>query len=160
MGYDLRQQVYLFESISRFGSKHVSPVLAQAKVLRSAAIIAFTAAIIAYLIWRHRKARPAPRGPAPDTRARERFMATSLYELLEAAMSAQGIARGASILLLRHALLFKGFGHLLADEVLELTHVYLDVRFGGTSITEDDRKTFETRVKRVRAVRAQVAAAS
>jgi hypothetical protein len=49
----------------------------------------------------------------------------------------------------------------LADEVLELTELYLNARFGGASITDEDRKTFETRVKRVRTVRTtQVAVAN
>src|SRR6185295_9629693 len=90
VGYDLRQQVYLFESVSRFSSVHVSPVLGRVKELRTPAIgigaAVVAAIIVAYLVWRRRRARPDPRGPAPDHRARERPIATALYELLEAAM--------------------------------------------------------------------------
>jgi hypothetical protein len=76
-------------------------------------------------------------------------------------MSAQGIPRGASTPPLRHAESLKGLNHPLADEVRELTELYLGARFGGTSFTEDDRRTFEARVKRVRTVRgAQVPAAA
>jgi len=153
VGYDLRQQVYLFESLSRFSSVHVSPVLAQAKMFRTAAIVVIGAGIVAYLVWRRRRARPARPTPLADNRARERLIATSLYELLEAAMSSQGIARGASTPPLQHAESLRGLGHPLADEVLELTELYLNARFGGASITDEDKKTFETRVKRVRTVR-------
>src|SRR5260370_41523855 len=109
--------------------------------------------VIWYGLWRRKKARPQTPGPAPDNRARERLMATSLYKLLEGAMSAQGIPRTASPPPLRHAESLKSLGHPLAEEVLELTAVYLDARVGGASITDDDRKTFETRVKPVRSVR-------
>jgi transglutaminase-like putative cysteine protease len=158
VGYDLRQQVYLFESISRFNSAHVSPVLARIKMMRSLGIAVLFVPLIGYALWRRKKARPQSPGPLPDNRARERLMATSLYEMLEAAMSAQGIPRGASTPPLRHAESLKCLGHPLADEVLDLTMVYLTARFGGGSITEDDRKTFETRVKRVRTVRPLAAA--
>jgi hypothetical protein len=162
VGYDLRQQVYLFEYISRLSSTHVSPVLSRIRVARTAIIfLVVIAAIGAYLLWRRRKARPATRGPAPDNRARERLMATALYELLEAAMSAQGIPRGASTPPLRHAEALKGLNHPLADEVRDLTELYLNARFGGASITDEERRTFEARVKRVRSVRAaQVATAA
>jgi len=57
------------------------------------------------------------------------------------------------VLALLHAEALKRLGHPLADEVLELTELYLNARFGGASITDEDRKAFETRVKRVRTVR-------
>jgi transglutaminase-like putative cysteine protease len=153
VGYDLRQQVYLFESISRFSSTHVSPLLAKINVVRELAIAALVAIAAWYFLWRRKKTRPKAPGQAPDDRARERIIATALYELLESAMSAQGIPRGASTPPLRHAEFLKGMNHPLADEVLELTELYLGARFGGVSITDDDRRSFETRVRRVRAVR-------
>jgi protein-glutamine gamma-glutamyltransferase len=153
VGYDLRQQVFLFESISKFNSRHVSPVLAKVKIARSVAVIGLAGAVIAYFVWRRKKKPATSSRPAADGRTRERLIATALYEQLEVAMNAQGIARGASIPPLQHAEALKGLGHPLAGEVLELTELYLHARFGGKSITEDDRKTFETRVRRVRTVR-------
>jgi len=153
VGYDLRQQVYLFESVSRFGSLHVSPVLTQLKELRWVAGV-LIAGGAAYVIWRRRRARPASSTPTADTRASERLLATSLYELLESAMTAQGVPRGAGTPPLRHAEALKRLGHPLADEVLELTELYLFARFGGASLSDVDRRNFETRVKRVRSVRA------
>ena len=85
---DLRQQIYLFESISRFNSAHVSPLLARVKMMRNLGIAALFVPVIWYALWRRKKARPQTPGPTPDNRARERLMATSLYELLEGAMSA------------------------------------------------------------------------
>ena len=129
-------------------------------MLKWVAGVTAAGAIVAYLLWRRRRVRPPVRGPAPDSRARERLIATALYELLEAAMSAQGIPRGASTPPLRHAESLKNLNHPLADEVLDLTELYLGARFGGASVTEDIRKAFEIRVKRVRTVRAATAHAA
>jgi hypothetical protein len=68
-------------------------------------------------------------------------------------MAAQGIPRGPSTPPLNHAESLHRLGHPLADDVLELTHFYLDARFGATTISDDARRSFETRVKRVRAQR-------
>ena len=51
---------------------------------------------------------------------------------------------------LRHAEALNALGHPLADEVLELTDVYLRARFGGEVITAEARKEFEDRVKAIR----------
>src|SRR5262249_6137389 len=45
VGYDLRQQVYLFESVSRFSAVHVSPVLARIRPARTAIAILVVLAI-------------------------------------------------------------------------------------------------------------------
>ena len=81
------------------------------------------------------------------------MIATSMYEQLEAAMNAQGIPRGPSTPPLRHAISLQRMGHPLAEEVLDLTHLYLGARFGGIAVTEKDRRDFEGRVRRVRTVR-------
>src|SRR5260370_38320610 len=122
-------------------------------MMRGLGIGALFVPVIWYALWRRKKARPQTPGPAPDNRARERLMATSLYELLEGAMSAQGIPRTASTPPLRHAESLKSLGHPLAEEVLELTAVYLDARVGGAAITEDDPKRSEARLSRGPAVR-------
>ena len=152
VGYDLRQQVYLFHSISRYSSLHVSPALARAKPV-GVAVLVVAGGVAGFLVWRKRRVR-RPAGPtALDRIARERMVATSLYEQLEAAMNAQGIPRGPSTPPLRHALSLQRMGHPLADEVLDLTQMYLGARFGGVAVTDTDRREFEGRVKRVRAIR-------
>jgi protein-glutamine gamma-glutamyltransferase len=152
VGYDLRQQVHLFESISRYGSIHFTRGLRRTTIGFGAGG-ALLAAAGAYFVWHRRRPPPKVSGPTPDPKARERMLATSLYESLDAAMAAQGIARGASTPPLRHAEVLKRLGHPLADDVLELTSFYLTARFGGSPITEDARRAFEGRVKHVRAIR-------
>jgi len=151
VGYDLRQQVYLFETISRYGSRHASPLLASMRPVAIWVAVS-TAGLIAYVIWRRRSKRQPTGGPAKDPRSRERLLATALYELLETVMSAKGIPRGASTPPLRHAESLERLGHPLADDVLHLTNVYLDARFGGASLSDDDRRDFETRVRRLKTV--------
>jgi transglutaminase-like putative cysteine protease len=151
VGYDLRQQVYLFETISRYGSRHASPLYARFKTILIWAA-GGAAALVAFVVWQRRSKRKAGPGPARDPRSRERMLATALYELLEGAMSAKGIPRGASTPPLRHAESLGRLGHPLADDVLYLTNVYLGARFGGGALTEDARRDFENRVRRLRAV--------
>ena len=152
VGYDLRQQVYLFHSISRYSSLHLSPALARAKPIAIAGILVVTGGI-GYALWRRRKVRRQGAATLLDRVTRERIIATSMYELLEAAMNAQGIPRGPSTPPLRHALSLQRMGHPLAEEVLDLTHLYLGARFGGIAVTEKERRDFEGRVRRVRTVR-------
>jgi hypothetical protein len=152
VGYDLRQQVYLFHSISRYSSLHVSPALTQVKPFGIATIVILTGGA-AYVVWRRRKVRRQSGTTVLDRVTRERLIATSMYELLETAMNAQGIPRGPSTPPLRHALSLQRMGHPLADEVLDLTQLYLGARFGGSAVTEKERRDFEGRVRKVRAVR-------
>ncbi len=51
---------------------------------------------------------------------------------------------------MKHAEALNAQGHPLADEILELTDVYLRARFGGEVITIDGRREFEERVKGIR----------
>jgi transglutaminase-like putative cysteine protease len=152
VGYDLRQQVYLFDSISRYGSLHFGATARHAKA--GLVVISLGAlAGVGYVVWRRRRKRTATGSAAPDPRARERLLATSLYELLDAAMVAQGIARGPGTPPLRHAEVLQRLGHPLASDVFDLTSFYLEARFGGSGISDDARRNFEVRVKRVRALR-------
>ena len=79
--------------------------------------------------------------------------AAALYRALENALQLQGISRAPSIPPLRHAEELKSRSHPLADEVLSLTQVYLETRFGGATLTEATRRSFERRVRLIRAVR-------
>jgi hypothetical protein len=77
-------------------------------------------------------------------------LATDLYERLDAAMSQKGIARSPGVPPLRHAETLTTLAHPLADDVCELTDVYLRARFGGEEITEEMRRDFEARLKQIR----------
>lgn len=75
--------------------------------------------------------------------------ATALYASLEAALLAQGIARDRSRPPLAHAEHLVREHHPLAGEVIALTRVYLEGRFGGRSLTDAERRDFARGVSRV-----------
>ena len=78
------------------------------------------------------------------------LLATELYELLDGAMSAQGVSRSPGTPPLRHAEALKALDHPLSAEILALTEIYLEARFGGVVIDEALRREYEDRVKSVR----------
>jgi transglutaminase-like putative cysteine protease len=157
VGYDLRQQVYLFHSLSRYSSAHVTPALTKVKPFAIASG-AIAGGVALFFIWRKRRVRRKIGPTTIDRVARERMIATSMYEQLEAAMNAQGIPRGPSTPPLRHALSLQRMGHPLAGEVLDLTEFYLGARFGGVAVTDQERRDFEVRVRKVRTLRPPPAA--
>jgi transglutaminase-like putative cysteine protease len=158
VGYDLHTQIQLFEDMKsgydsirkKTGTNHgglerwtrPSPLAAAGIMLAIA---------IAY-VWRELQRRKRVADAEEDAPQQEgnALAATTLYRLLEAALSARGILRPASLPPLRHALELTRDDHPLAPEVLALTHVYLDSRFGGRTLTENDVRAFERRVKDVR----------
>jgi transglutaminase-like putative cysteine protease len=156
--YDLQTQIRMFDHIhqryeslrSKTGTNHgglerwtrPSPLLAGVLVLLG----------VCLYLWRQRRrfkaARESDEGQAPRDPNLE--AAASLYRQLEGALSMHGIARPASLPPLRHALDLAEQHHPLAPEVLALTHVYLDTRFGHATLTDVDRRDFERRVREVR----------
>jgi len=55
---------------------------------------------------------------------------------------------------LRHAEDLVAQRHPLGPEVIALTRVYLETRFGGQALTDAIRRDFETRVRDIRRVTA------
>jgi hypothetical protein len=106
---------------------------------------------IAYVwreIERRNRNRKTEKEPSPEEG--NALVATTLYRLLDTALSARGIVRPLSLPPLKHALELTQQDHPLAPEVLSLTHVYLDSRFGHRTLTENDVRSFEKRVREVR----------
>ncbi len=164
VGYDLRKQVHIFEDLShryerlrsRTGVNH-GPLdaLTRGPVVSGAGLVLLG---VAYALWRRRRRVHAGRADAAkranDTRLGP---AAGLYRGLELALQIQGITRMASVPPLRHAEELKLRCHPLADEVLSLTQVYLAARFGGTALSDAERRNFERRVRVLRGVRADSA---
>jgi transglutaminase-like putative cysteine protease len=166
IGYDLRTQVRLFEDVSRryellrsrTGVDH-GPLdrLTRPPALAAALLATFA---VAYTLWRRRRiagarepktARP-PVDPNVET-------ATLLYKSLEGALALNGISRPVSLPPLRHAEDLRAQRHPLADEVVSLTTLYIEARFGGSRLDEPARREFERRVRAIRAWRRNPAAA-
>jgi transglutaminase-like putative cysteine protease len=167
VGYDLRKQVHIFEELShryeRMRTKagvNRGPFDAMTRA-PVAAGGALALAGLAYALWRRRRRLAGTR-----TESAKRVVdphldaASALYRALESALQVQGIVRATSVPPLRHAEELKSKSHPLADEVLSLTQVYLETRFGGATLTDATRKNFERRVRGLRAVRTETADAA
>jgi transglutaminase-like putative cysteine protease len=161
IGYDLRTQARLFDDVARgyeaFRSRRglnqgTIDKLTRAPALAGGVIVL---AGVGYLVWRRRKRitifdKSAPQ-PPPIDRNVENIAA--LYRALEAALAPHGVYRPASMPPLRHAEGLSEQNHPLGPQVLELTKVYIEARFGGLLLGEDQRKDFERRVREIRAMK-------
>lgn len=166
VGYDLKTQARLFEDVARRyeklraktgANKGAAELFTRAPVLAGGLL---AAAVAAQLYWTRRRARKDKGGDKPDTshQALKMEAATALYRALEVALATQGISRPTSLPPLKHAEALSAKGHPLADDVLELTNVYLAARFGGALLDESKQKVFERRVREIRAYKAAPAA--
>lgn len=152
VSYDLSQQVSLFNRLTknyRRGSSTTTNTPRNRAGLAALAALIAAGGGVAYF-WRRKKLRQEALAKPADPRKASALLATALYESLDAAMGVRGIPRGASLPPLKHAQALAALSHPLADEVLDLTQTYLEVRFGGRELTDDERRIFERRVKAIR----------
>jgi hypothetical protein len=158
VAFDLRKQVRVFESFSReydrlrsrTGMDH-GPLarLTRGPVVAAVLLLVVTAG---YLVWKRRRRKsktPEDGEITPDIQAHV-ALATALYRTLEGALQAQGIYRAPSTPPLRHARDLQTRRHPFAEEVLALTSVYLETRFGGCALADADKRDFERRVRELR----------
>ncbi len=152
VGYDLNQQVSLFQALTnRRGNSLLSR---QWSKPRYGAIVGLLVAggsgVGLWLYFRRRRRQRVDSARPDDPRSPSALLATELYERLDAAMSQKGVPRAPGVPPLRHAEALNALGHPLADEILDLTDVYLRARFGGEVITPESRRDFEERVRGIR----------
>ncbi|WP_437528331.1 transglutaminaseTgpA domain-containing protein [Sorangium sp. So ce726] len=162
VGYDLNQQVGLLQTLtSRYRRSGSSSdlSLSRPRILAVAAVALAVGGGLLY--WRFRRTRRGREERRADAgRTPSAILATALYESLEAAMLVQGVPRPPSLPPLRHAEALELAEHPLAREILTLTQLYLRARFGGATLTEDDSRDFERRVKALRGAERRARAAS
>jgi hypothetical protein len=109
------------------------------------------ALLLAGLAFRYRHLLRPKRGLAA-TKAQTQTSSDSeevvrLYRDLEALMQAHGVPRRAETPPLAHALGLKALEHPLADDIVELTRIYLAVRFGRAPLSSEQATDFQHRVK-------------
>jgi hypothetical protein len=153
IGYDLNQQVGIIQSLKSRYRKADSFLSAKGPKPRVVAMIAGGAlgvAAIAFFAMRRRGKRLDRTRGLLEARSPSAVLATSLYEALDAAMGAQGLARAPSTPPLRHAESLLALEHPLSQEIFELTQIYLRARFGGVPIGDDEKRDFERRVRVLR----------
>jgi transglutaminase-like putative cysteine protease len=156
--YDLQTQIRMFDDVHRryeaLRSKTGTNRGGLERWTRPSPLLAgllLVAALLAYL-WRQRRRFHAAHAEDDGQAPRDPHLeaAAALYRMLEGALSVHGIIRPSSLPPLRHAMDLTEQRHPLAPEVLALTHLYLDTRFGHASLTDADRRDFERRVREVR----------
>jgi transglutaminase-like putative cysteine protease len=152
VGYDLNQQVSLLQLFTNRRSPLFSRNWPRPRygALLPLLLLCLVGAIGLYVYLRRRRRLYLNAERLGEVRSPSALLATELYERLDAAMSAKGIARPPGIPPLRHAEALNALGHPLADEILELTDVYLKARYGGETISASARKDFEDRVRGIR----------
>lgn len=164
VGYDLKQQVSLFRTVrNRYASlRSKSAVLDSLGSPRRMWLFGLGIALIgAGVYWLRRTRRAAAENkdpPKPDELSVQRIVA--LYRSLEAVLVLLGVPRPASVPPLAHALGLVALGHPAADEVLALTQIYIDARFGERRLDDAERSQFSERVRALRQVRPREAAAA
>jgi transglutaminase-like putative cysteine protease len=165
VGYDLRKQVRIFDEVTRRydhlrarAGLDKGPLrgLTRAPALAGCLLVAVAAA---YIAWKRRARRAGPRDDSPaGARQGARVQtAVALYRTLETALHQQGVTRAPCVPPLRHAEDLRSRQHPLADEVLALTTLYLEARFGGSALSDATRRDFERRVREIRSYRASPA---
>jgi transglutaminase-like putative cysteine protease len=164
IGYDLKTQIRIFEDMNRryerlrdkTGTNHgVMERMTRAPVL---AIALLVVAAGLYYLWKRRR---APRESKAEAEPKPRVdpqleVAAALYRSLELALSTQGISRPPSLPPLRHAEELVAKSHPLADDVLELTNVYIEARYGGGALDEPAQREFERKVRGIRGYKSPV----
>ncbi|MEZ4371594.1 MAG: DUF3488 and transglutaminase-like domain-containing protein [Polyangiaceae bacterium] len=152
VGYDLQQQVGLLNSVSRTyssvrsRSSLLSGPMGSPRRLGALGAGALLLGLSIYWFRRSRRQRKTNRTETSHRQLATR-RAMNLYEMLEGALAKRGIPRPPSVPPLRHAKNLQALAHPLADEVMSLTEVYLEVRFGGRELDVDTARDFNQRVR-------------
>ncbi len=158
VGYDLSQQARLADAVGKryeaaraqLGVDH-GPLEALTRGPVIAGLL-LVGSLAGYAAWMRRR-RPSDR-KKPEKKLDPAFASaakiTAMFRSLEASLAQKGIARIASMPPLRHAQALKRAAHPLADELLDLTQVYLGVRFGNEPLSDAQRDDFLLRIRRIR----------
>jgi len=149
--YDLDQQLGLLRGVRQglAGTRHaVQPLFSPRRVV----LLILGAALLLLSLWTLRRtgALPARPGERPSPTPPATLHAVALYRALEAALAARGVPRQASTPPLAHARALLALGHPSAPEILDLTSLYLEARFGGRPLDDAQRRAFLRRVKLLR----------
>ena len=158
IGYDLKTQVRIFEDISRgyerMRAKTGTNKGVAERVTRGPVMVGILLVCVGvgYVLWkRRRRSKDKDKDTTPKPRVDPKLEAASaLYRQLELALVTQGISRPPSLPPLRHAEELAARSHPLADDILELTNVYLAARFGGTTMSDDSARDYEKKVREIR----------
>jgi hypothetical protein len=157
IGYDLKQQVGLLRSVHHSYSTLRDRPGAVGKLLSSPrttllTVVGLGLAVYGALWLRRRRKAHSPAARAATERETAAREIVELYRQLEAALATRGVARPTGTPPRAHALSLKALGHPVGEEAFALTELYLAGRFGGATLSVEDRRDY---ARRVRAMRVQ-----
>jgi transglutaminase-like putative cysteine protease len=152
VGYDFNQQVSLFQALTNRRGSSLSGRKWSRPSYGSLALLAVigVGGVALYVYLRRRRRTRFDGGRPGDPRSPSALLATELYERLDATMGQRGIPRAPGVPPLRHAEALAALEHPLADDVMELTDVYLRARFGGEVITPEGKRDFEEKLRAIK----------
>jgi transglutaminase-like putative cysteine protease len=151
IGYDLDQQIELFRSVKQRYRDYGGPDVKRRLAPFAPALTVVAVGAFAYFLWRRfrvRRVRVRPGKLIGQAAAVSR--AVALYRSLEDALRGMGIGRQPTTPPLAHARALEQLHHPAAPEVLALTELYLEARFGRRELSVEEERDFERRVKRLR----------
>ena len=157
IGYDVRTQSQLFDSVSAWYARtrtRAGITSGPAEKLTRAPVVAaciLLISVLAYALWRRRSLLllKEPLEPGETRPSSSALTAAQLYQGLELALTRRGLSRPFGTPPLFHAETLVAQGHPLAEEVLDLTRVYLAYRFGKEPLPETGRKDFLRRISAI-----------
>jgi transglutaminase-like putative cysteine protease len=159
--YDLQQQLWLFGGVrSRLflARQSVSSVVVELSNSRKGTLLGGAIAVLVLgvgaagvVAWRRRRERQLTRRER-DGKLQPRAIqeATELYQALQVAMAASGVARSPGTPPLKHAERLLAESHPVANDVQLVTRRYLRARFGGEPITLEEKTELHQRIRDVR----------
>ncbi len=157
IGYDLKQQIQILRSFNRDtdvpGASKIFNAITSSPRRAAMLVGGVILIVLSIILWRRRKRGS---GDPTDTKTAEEIAAirvVELYRALEIALAMVGMPRPASTPPLRHARAVAAIGHPAGAEVLALTEIYIEVRFGQRLLSEAEHDDFVQRVKNIRMVR-------
>jgi hypothetical protein len=155
VSYDLHQQLRLIgDARSLYGKLRLRSSLPEGlNSPRRLGLVLCGVALIGIGLWwllRRRSSATLDGDRAQASDPPHRREVVRLYGQLEAALAARGIPRHPGTPPLGHAQALVEIGHPSGPIALELTRLYLDVRFGGRELGDADRKKFTQLVRELR----------
>jgi transglutaminase-like putative cysteine protease len=153
--YDIRRQLSLLDRVqgddgARRGQGLGFPRPQHLLALLGTSLAAWAVVALARR-WRPR--RVAPLRSVSPLPSREAIQAVHLYEALESALALQGLGRPQGVPPLQHAQSASVQRHPMGEEILALTQLYQELRFGGAPLAEEKRRRFEQGIKLIRSYR-------
>jgi hypothetical protein len=107
--------------------------------------------VAAVWIFRRRRRRSSE-GPQSDQLQASALLAQELYRLVDRALVVAQVPRPVSTPPLTHAQALLGSGHPMGPELVLLTQIYLDARYGQCPLSDDEIREFRLRVSKMRRI--------